>query len=46
MKKLPYQFVDVFTKQAFGGNQLAVFTEQSRGTMGPPLKCKFVGNVT
>lgn len=27
MRKLQYQLVDVFTNQAFGGNQLAVFTD-------------------
>ena len=27
MKKLPYHILDVFTDRAFGGNQLAVFTD-------------------
>lgn len=35
MKKLHYHLVDVFTNQAFGGNQLAVFTE-ARG-LSPEL---------
>lgn len=37
MKKLPYQLVDVFTQQAFGGNQLAVFTE-AEGVASPLMQ--------
>jgi hypothetical protein len=45
MKEFHYQLVDVFTSQAFGGNQLAVFTE-ARGLTSQVMQQIAKGNRT